>query len=575
MSTVVANRRVFTSIVFSMVFACAQTSEEPTANNPAPGEDKKPPAPKVELVEQNAPRLLRRLSLDILGQLPEAADRKAVRANPNSTTTIARSYMQSQQATMTLAQNFRWVWGLRAYNFPDLELMITQGDLALSAALTTDVRHAIAEEPVQLARYIFSKQLPFGSLFTAEYSIAQPSVLSLWGMTQVSQPWPGESIYFGQHADARPASGLLTTQGFLAGFASEQRSDLRARTWDMLQTLTCVDHDYINMHEFHNVADADLTGDLATYASNTAPCATCHRHSHPVAPAFHGLASDSSFATWLSYSPNTTPEPGYYAGHEFTGLDQLGTLASRDPRIVRCSLQKLQEAVTQRAFNDGSRPTPKTASDAHDMQTLIKAMNTFSTNNKQIPVAWQELFFNRDYSSGLVNDTTIDQPKATSFETKFLNRHQWSSIAIQLVGSTAGLSLTDDLDPGSSDSANPEYRVTNGAYWHATNRIARQIATAIVAQELADLVQPSSRKLLTLLPDGAGNSASAETIRAQIVALWEQLTSLKLASDHAQIENLYQLWVAASANNATPTAHRDAWRTTITGILLSDYYVTY
>ncbi len=556
--------------------ACHNSSKQNHDSPPAKTRSKKSQnAAPASDSEKNAPRLLRRLALDILGQLPDPTDRAAVASDNSQLVELRRNYTLSTQAALSLAENLRWAWGIRANRLPDLDLMIAQGDAGLGATMTRAMRQAIVDETTQLTRYILSRQLPFSALFSAEYSVAQADVLTLWGMSQVSQPWVGENIYFGQFSDSRPASGLLTTHGFLAGIASEQRSDVRARTWSMLRRLTCLDHDNNQAHRFDDLSAEIISGDLLSYANNNAPCASCHRHAATVAPAFNGLASAETFASWLLYSPNNSPETGYYAGHEFTGLAELGLMIGTDPRVARCGIMRTYEATLQRPFNDGRRATSPNASDAADNKNFYDAMNAYLGSNKQIATGWNRTFAAQQYSSGLSDETTVAAPKATTFETRFLTRHHWSSIATQLIGGDELLSLTDDLDPGSADEVAPEYRVTNGAYWHATNRVARQFASALVDKELADSVEASTRVVLSSLPNGAGNSASTDEVRTQIIKVWELFTSYNLATDDPQIERLYQLWLAASEGGSSAAQHRNGWRTLLVGILLSDQFLTY
>ncbi len=573
------SRRIFAYL--GIVIFCVYTSSgcmqsngnaDDVASPPKKSENKK--TPYTIGSTPNAPRLLRRLTLDILGQLPVSEDRQEVRDDPTSIMTIMQKYLETESAMTTLADNFRWIWGLRAFHLPDLELLIAQGDTNLDATLTTDMRHAIINEPVQLARYVFSQKLHFSSLFTANHSVAPTNVLTLWGMTPTSQPWPNEDIFLGEYNDSRPASGLISTHGFLAGFSSEQRTDLRARTWSLMKELTCLDHDLSDAHLFADLPETALQGDLATYANNHSPCATCHRHGFPLAPTFDGLGAATNFNDWLAYTP-TTQTPSHYAGHEFTGLAQLAELIGNDPRVQRCSIRRLYEATLQRPFNDGRPNTVATTINAYDIRDLYSTLDALRREEFLLPAVWPTIFAARTYTNGLANDNTMTKSRPTSIEMRFLSRRQWSAIALQFMDDITGLALTDDLDPGSNDTLNPEYRTPAGPYWHAANRIARQLASGIVATELANNAQAAERKLLILLPDGAGNTASSETIKAQIITLWEQLTSFQLDAEHAQIEALYALWQAAAENSGTANAHRNAWRTVLTACFLSDQFVTY
>jgi hypothetical protein len=130
------------------------------------------------------------------------------------------------------------------------------------------------------------------------------------------------------------------------------------------------------------------------------------------------------------------------------------------------------------------------------------------------------------------------------------------------------------LEPGIDEVIGEEDMIPTGPYWHAVDKIASQLAHAIVTKELAANVTAEERLLLDLLPDGTGQGASDVQIESQMMALWKRLTSESLAPS-SQTMNLFKdIWNAAGPiTNATTL--RTAWTMVLYSMFTHPQFLTY
>jgi len=302
-------------------------------------------------------------------------------------------------------------------------------------------------------------------------------------------------------------------------------------------------------------------GDLGSVALTKKECAGCHALFAGARQAYSGFASGNTFSAWLQAPTVADTTAGNYAGATFQGLPALGKLVGSDPRLQRCEVLKLFEEIYQRPYTDADQPT------------LAVALDAFKRAGESLTAAAQELITASDYNNAPVGDSVKGKGKRSHTGVKFLGRAQWEALFSATLPNNT-LLFTDDLDPGHDEAFSAADHVPSGVYWHAVDRLARQAATKVVAEELADQVLAANRRLLTTLPDGAAASATAAMVTQQFQDLWFTLTGRPVTANDQILNDLQTLWNTL-APAATVEASRKAWCTILTAVFSHPALVTY
>jgi hypothetical protein len=520
------------------------------------------PAPAVPApATLDPPHLARRLALDLALKLPAQADLDLLNADPTQADALIDSYLDDGAASAALAAMHPRMWHLDSRKLPDLDGFVAAGDTALGKALTPEVRQAIVDEPSLLMRHMLEQRLPFSEALTAGFAVADPSVLSLWNLTDDGVAFAGASYHVGAYSDGRPAAGLLASNGLAAAIPTHSDAMPRARAARLLTEIVCLGLEQPAAHAFTDLTAAELKLDLATLAVTRAPCAGCHLQIETAAGAFAGLGAGTSFSTWLAYAAPGVPLTGAYAGYPFTGATAFAADIANDPRTHRCELTKLAQAVYQRQAS------------ANDMPSLDLAVNDFYAADLSVKDAAKRIFQSPEYSYDVVDPSLKAPYLRGSSGVRLLGLAQWRGIVAELAPA-ADLALTDDLDPGHDETVTGDDSVPSGGYWHRVDQTARLAASAIVDAELADNAFAIDRRLLTDLPDGAGYKASAAVINQQLKDAWLRLTAVTLQDTDQTFLDLQTLWSSAQPGS-TAASFRRAWRTVLVGMLTHPAFLTY
>ena len=536
----------------------------PSTPAPAPAPAPSPAAPTAPTLK--GPQLARRMALDLTQSLPVAQDVTTLTNDATQLPALVGAYLAAGSAGRALAALHPRMWGLDSRKLPDLDAMApASGNAALQSALTPDgaTRLQIVQEPALYVRHVVEHHLPFSEIFNAGYTLSSPPLLSLWNLTPTGDAFLGEPTQFATYPDGRPASGLLSTPGLLAAFPSRSDPALRQRTAAILGTLLCLSNEGPAGHAFTDLTATELQSDLATLAATRTPCTGCHAPLDSMAAAYAGLGSTTPFSPWLTYTAPATPVTGTDAGQSFTGLAGLAASIAADTRAGRCELTRLAEAVYQRPL----------ATEA-DVQALAKAVDALGHSGGDLAHATQALFASPEYGYAVIPPSLSGPVLRQSSGVRILSLAQWQGLVAQLAPGATPADLSDDLDPGHDEAFTATDMMPTGAYWHRVDRLAREVATAIVATELADGVPAATRRLLTDLPDGAGNSASTAVIQQQLIDLWKRLTTVTLAATDTKLQQLLTLWGAALAGSDA-ASFRAAWTTVLVAMLTDPTFLTY
>jgi hypothetical protein len=507
-------------------------------------------------------RLMRRLAIDLTGQLPQQADIDALAADPAAYAVVAERMISSAEAAGNIAALHRRMWSLRADQMPDLDGYIAGGDSDLESKLTGRVRELISIAPTQHVRWVYDKQLPFSTVFSSGYAMATDELLDLWEATSDGSAWPGDVWRFHSFADGRPDGGILNSPALNALVGSRGQQAKISRSFALLQRFTCATMDQKDAHTFYALTGEELLAGPQSLVTSRKECAVCHRQIEAAAGALKEFSTGDDFSAWLSWSAPAADYSGYYNGLPFTGAAAWIDAMSSDRRLARCEAQKLSEALYQRPYG------------SFDTATTSIGLAAYEENGGNLRDIVRAVIRSEEYQSDLVTPAVKGEYERSSSGIRTLRRHQWMSIMSSLVPGAASLTYPESLDPGADETINGADMTPTGSYWHEVDKLARKAAALIVAEELADTTVTMNRRVFTILPDGSSYGVSTTGVYAQIKVLWQRLTGEPLEDTSTIYTDFQTLW-AASAPDDSADDFRRAWRVVLTAMFTHPRFVTY
>ncbi len=204
-------------------------------------------------------RLMRRLSIDVMGSLPDQKDIDLIVEDRSRYYGIAERLLNSSIAAVNVSQLHQRMWGMRGDNLPDFERFIAGGDTVLDSVLTNDMRALIITEPLQFIRFQYENRLPFSDIFTASYSFGTEALMDLWGTTSSGIPWTGHPWNFTEFPETRPEAGVIGSLAFLATIDSRGINDV---AFNVLSRFNCAAMENKFAHIFYEIPPEDIVKDL-------------------------------------------------------------------------------------------------------------------------------------------------------------------------------------------------------------------------------------------------------------------------------------------------------------------------
>lgn len=549
--------------------ACFVTDIIPTGGTkkktspPAPAEAPAPIPVPATPPTLSPRRLVRRLSLDLTRSLPALADVTQAAQDSNEVNRLIVRYLSLSNARLGIAKLHGKSLGLTNVHLPDLAHFVAEDDPSLAGTtLDSSFADKLYAEPLMRLRYLLDQKRPFGEAFAGSWSIVHRDIADLYGLAAEGVPWAGEPYVFTTYEDGRPPLGILSSNGLLAAYEGRAQIPPRTRTSSILMRLVCLRLEEGKAHLFYDLTSDELAQDLTALAPLRSPCRGCHAHWEDMASALSGVGTADNFAEWVSYQGSEVPVAGYWAGKRYDDAESLSAAIGHDPRLARCDYQGLLEGFYHRPSN------------ARDTEALAAALDAYYKGTQDLMAGIEPLLRAVDYRlAPLIADVAQEYQRNAS-GLRLLRKDQWQGIMQSLIPEAESLSYPADLDPGSSEIAGHADAVPSAGYWNAANRLARQVATLIVDKELETGRLAVTRRVLRELPDGSGSSASEEQIKAQIKALWLQLTSEELVETEPPYADLMALW-AASEPGDSMASFRRAWRTMLVGMFLHPNFIRY
>lgn len=321
-------------MIFALL-ACAPEAPLPVADDVVTVEHRVP---------LDAPRLLRRTSLDLRGVLPDEAELDAVEADAAALDGLAAAYLEDPRLEERLVSLLAERW----HTVMD-EYEVNSGDYGLPSFAADDFAHAVGEEPLRIVARVVVEDRPWSEVVTADWTMANGLLAGVWPLVY---PEGGEGWEESRYTDGRPAAGVLATNGLWWRYVTNVSNRNRGRVAAISRLLLCTD--VLSRPVVFSRDD----GEDPEEAIRTNPtCIACHASIDPIAAALFGFWWTIMYNPYEmdTYHPEREPlgpellevEPAWY-GQPMSGLADLGWYVANDPRYPRCAAQSFAEQLWRR-----------------------------------------------------------------------------------------------------------------------------------------------------------------------------------------------------------------------------------
>ncbi len=501
------------------------------------------------------PALVRRMSLDLRGVLPDVADLEAAEADELAWLEIRDRYLDDPLLEDRLVELLAETWHTRVDVFD-----LVYFDYHLDAAEEFPFERAVGEEPLRLVARVAAEDLPWSEVVMADWNMADELLGRIW---PVDYPAGATGWQVVHYTDGRPPVGVLASNGLWWRYTATQSNMNRARAAALSRLLLC--EDYLTRPVSFGATDSALSTEET--ARSDPYCLGCHSSLDPIAASLFGF-------WWLNqYSE---PEQTYYHpereilwesalgtgpawfGTPISGLSELGYMVATDSRFYTCAVETFAEGLWRRQSD---------LDDVAQLEALREAFVAGGTRVKPLLAAIMETESYRiqaeaDAAEG-ERPVRMMTPAQLSTALEDLSTFRWVYEGFEqlasdktgyrlLAGGVDGVALTaPQLDPG------------------LTWALVVQRAAQAAAQEVVriELEEGGEQRLL------AGVTLESRPGEPAFTAALEHLHWRLYAAraDADWLASVEELWSSVADQQDPATA----WRTTLSALLRDPAFVTY
>ena len=501
-------------------------------------------------------RLLRRMSLDLLGELPDPAAVESVTADPATLGVWRADLLADPALEDRLVHLLHEVWHTRVD-----ELLIHHFEyphLATDDTVEYAYERAIGEEPLRLMARVVVEDRPWTDILIVDWTLAPPLLEGIW---PVAQDAPSEGWAVAHYTDARPPAGILSTNGLWWRYYTTASNYNRARAAVLSRLLVC-DDILARPVSFEAVEDADDASEDAVRTSRE--CIGCHATVDPTAAALFGFYTTTPNAGEdnARYHPERARnaaatlgvEPAWY-GRPVDGLSGLGRAIAEDPRFVSCATETFARLLWR---------VPSGAASAAELSALERA---FLDDGLRVRGLLDAILQTPRYQAGSASDGGLDptarmlRPDQLARSVEALTGFAWAWEGFEqldsdtwgyrlLLGGVDGIQVTSPQEEPSLTTA----AVHRSVAWAAGSTLA---ARAFAGEEtILGAIDAAT------VP---GDAAFASAVRQLSLAAHGQ------PPDDTLSTQLSALWTDAAATAGAETA----WAALVAAILTDPLFLTY
>lgn len=521
---------------------------------------------EIEVVEEHRmsdAQYLRRLSLDLRGRVPTVEEWAAFDGNA------------PQDTIDDFLEDEGFGPRVRAMYAPIYRTVTDQYNLSGSDFQFDDevtFRRSIGEEPLRLLSHVAENDLPWTTIVTADYTMANPVLGSIFPVdydVESAQEWQPVP-----YVDGRPMAGVLSSNALWWRFGSTNTNANRMRANVASTIFLC--NNYlsrpISFERDSNLLDEEAVQDAI---NNDPSCVNCHRTLDPLAAHFFGfwnVVPDS----WIELSQYHADRERYwqtylevapeYFGQASAGFTDLGYLIAADSRFPNCATEQVASALLQQSF------------DLSDAVELLPYREDFLASGLNIKALIASVVQSEAYRAGKWNDASSAQNKkllsldqlVSSVEA--LTGYRWTYGEYDMFGNDiVGLrSLAGGID---GRSAGQEARVPNATMILIQGLLAEQAAGYRIQQELEqELSVRSFFTYVDLFQDIDADDASLAAASTQVQHLYRVVLTQEVDGDGVEVASVLNLWREIYGLTGDSV---EAWTVVTTALLRDPNYLLY
>lgn len=325
--------------------------------------------------ELAAPRLLRRISLDLRGVLPSAEELDRVEADPSQVDVLRDEFLEDPRLEEMLVHMLAERWHTRVDVF-NAEYY----DFGLSADEEFFFEQSVGEEPLRLMARIAVTERPWPEILTAETTVANEMLARIWPL---DYPEGETGWHESSWTDGRPHAGVLVSNGLWWRYYTNEFNQNRSRANAVFRLLTCQDF-LARPVTFASSEESDVAEAIRSEPA----CVACHSAIEPVAAGFFGFWWRSQYSALEMSTYHAEREPWgedelgveqSWFGEPYYGLEDLGAVIGQDRRFHRCTADTFSAALWRREVHNGDFDRISTYEDAyfegdHSVKELLRAI---------------------------------------------------------------------------------------------------------------------------------------------------------------------------------------------------------
>lgn len=314
-------------VTFLLLAACA----------PAPT-----PAPETGPSELPTLALASRISLDLRGRRPTEAELLTVEADPDALDGLVADWVADPGFGERLLALYADVYRTRS----DYFVVGADGDAALlDPAMKVAFLRSVGEEPLRIIQRIADDDLPWTTLVTADWTMANDLMLDAWPLEPLEE---GSGWRRAAYTDERPTAGVLSTNGMWWRYTTTIENVNRGRAEAIARYILCDDR-FDQTVDFRTSTDVLDRAELQERTQTDPSCIGCHVVVDPMGSFLFGFYRNhpESYSEAAWYYPGreekwyemTGIAPAYY-GQPGESLYDLGQMIASDPAFGDCAVKQ-------------------------------------------------------------------------------------------------------------------------------------------------------------------------------------------------------------------------------------------
>jgi hypothetical protein len=516
--------------------------------------------------EASPQQLLRRMSLDLRGELPSIEEITIVIDSPEKLEQFQEDFLLSPKLKNRIVDWYGEKWHTLIDVFD-----VVHTDYYFADELEYTFERAVGEEPLRLVASIISEDQHYSNIVTAQYTMTTPLLASIWPL-ELSSSNSEETWQRAIYTDGRPANGVLSTNGLWWRYTTNESNMNRGRAATISRILLCEDP-LIRPVSFSTIELSNLSDSSVESAIDENPaCQSCHATLDPLASSLFGFwwLELYSAIEHSQYHPEREFLGADYIGSEMAyfgnpmqGFSDLGRYIAADPRLYTCAVETVASALWR-------RPIQK-----DDAQSLHEIWTHFASSNFSSHELVRSVMNGQEYRAGDLSDDLSDTERLKYRDKRMMSAELFASVIENLTGYTW---VVDGFDLLRSDEHG--YKTLMGGVdglqvyaplsepsvtWTLALKRHTQLAASYVVEQ--DLAGDSQAKMLTMVtPDTV---PSNELFQEQLKAIHIQLFGEEASEEWLQ--DSINLW----ENVATQSDAKRAWASVISVALREPRFLFY